>query len=114
MASRRVRLYSRRNTSRRTAYPSSVVCHYPDRDTFRVAQHRILAHDHYPIIDAGAVPILATKADNRELDNRINRDMALLATEFDLPLWNFWAALSGLPDRGLYVMEGREEQGAVT
>ncbi|MBK7454538.1 MAG: hypothetical protein IPJ46_12695 [Anaerolineales bacterium] len=65
------------------------------------------------LLDAGVVPILATKADNRELDNRINRDMALLATEFDLPLWNFWAALSGLPDRGLYVMEGREEQGAV-
>jgi hypothetical protein len=65
------------------------------------------------LLNAGVVPILATKADNRELDNRINRDMALLATEFDLPLWNFWAALSGLPDRGLYVMAGREEQGAV-
>jgi len=65
------------------------------------------------LLDNGVVPILATKADNRELDNRINRDMALLAAEFDLPLWNFWAALSGLPERGLYVMEGREEQGAV-
>lgn len=65
------------------------------------------------LLNAGVVPILATKADNRELDNRINRDMAQLSTEFDLPLWNFWAALSGLPDRGLYVMAGREEQGAV-
>jgi hypothetical protein len=65
------------------------------------------------LLTAGVVPILATKADNRELDNRINRDMALLATEFDLPLWNFWAALSGLPNRGLYVMSGREDQGAV-
>ena len=65
------------------------------------------------LLDAGVVPILATKADNSELDNRINRDMALLAAEFDLPLWNFWAAVSGLPDRGLYVMEGREEQGAI-
>lgn len=65
------------------------------------------------LIDAGVVPILATKADNRELDHRINRDMALLADEFNLPLWNFWAALSDLPDRGLYVMDGREEQGAV-
>ncbi len=65
------------------------------------------------LLDAGVVPILATKADNRELDNRINRDMYLLATEFNLPLWNFWAALSGLPDRGLYVKEGREDQGAV-
>lgn len=65
------------------------------------------------LLDAGVVPILATKADNREFDNRINRDMALLAAEFDLPLWNFWAALSDLPDRGLYVMDGREEQGAI-
>jgi hypothetical protein len=65
------------------------------------------------LIDEGVVPILATKADNRELDDRVNRDMALLAEEFDLPLWNFWASLSDLPDRGLYVMKGREEQGAV-
>jgi hypothetical protein len=65
------------------------------------------------LIGNGVVPILATKADNRELDNRINRDMALLAAEFDLPLWNFWAALSDLPDRGLYVMKGREDQGPV-
>jgi hypothetical protein len=62
---------------------------------------------------AGVVPILATKADNREKDDRINRDMSLLASEYDLPLWNFWAALSDLPDRGLYVMKGRELQGAI-
>jgi len=65
------------------------------------------------LMDAGVIPILATKADNRELDDRINRDMAMLASEYDLPLWNFWAALSDLPDRGLYVMEGRDEQGAI-
>ncbi len=65
------------------------------------------------LIDNGVIPILATKADNRELDDRVNRDMALLADEFNLPLWNFWASLSDLPDRGLYVMKGREEQGAV-
>ena len=65
------------------------------------------------LLDAGVVPILATKADNRELDHRVNRDMALLANEFDLPLWNFWAAVSDIPNRGLYVMDGREEQGAI-
>ena len=65
------------------------------------------------LMDAGVVPILATKADNREKDERINRDMALLASEYDLPLWNFWAVLSDLPDRGLYVMKGRELQGAI-
>ncbi len=65
------------------------------------------------LIDAGVVPILATKADNREKDERINRDMWMLAAEYDLPLWNFWAAVSELPDRGLYVMQGREGQGAI-
>ena len=65
------------------------------------------------LLDAGVVPILATKADNREKDERINRDMSMLAEEYDLPLWNFWASLSDLPDRGLYVMQGREAQGPV-
>ena len=65
------------------------------------------------LLNEGVVPILATKADNRELDDRINRDMALLASEFNLPLWNFWASLADLPNHGLYVMDGREEQGAI-
>ncbi len=65
------------------------------------------------LLDAGVVPILGTKADNRELDHRVNRDLTVLAAEFDLPLWNFWAAVSDLPDRGLYVMDGREDQGAI-
>jgi hypothetical protein len=65
------------------------------------------------LIDAGVVPILATKADNRELDDRINRDMTLLASEYDLPLWNFWAALSDLPNRGLYTRDDRPLQGSI-
>ena len=65
------------------------------------------------LLDAGVVPILATKADNREKDERINRDMALLAAEYDLPLWNFWAALSDLPDRGLYTRDDRPLQGPI-
>jgi hypothetical protein len=65
------------------------------------------------LLDAGVVPILATKADNREKDERINRDMALLAAEYDLPLWNFWAALSDLPDRGLYTRDDRHLQGPI-
>ncbi len=65
------------------------------------------------LLDAGVVPILATKADNRELDERINRDMALLAVEYDLPLWNFWASVSNLPDRGLYTRSDRPLQGDI-
>lgn len=53
------------------------------------------------IIEAGAVPIIATKADNLEGDNSINATVVQLAYEYDIPLWNFWAAVQPLPDRGL-------------
>lgn len=65
------------------------------------------------LLDEGVVPILATKADNRERDERINRDMAMLAAEYDLPLWNFWAAVSDLPGRGLYTRDDRPLQGPI-
>ena len=65
------------------------------------------------LMDAGVVPILATKADNREKDERINRDMWNLASEYDLPLWNFWSAVSDLPNRGLYTRPDRPLQGDV-
>ncbi len=65
------------------------------------------------LMDAGVVPILATKADNREKDERINRDMWNLASEYDLPLWNFWAAVSDLPNRGLYTRSDRPLQGDI-
>ncbi|MGB8214772.1 MAG: hypothetical protein WCE68_14540 [Anaerolineales bacterium] len=53
------------------------------------------------IIAHGAVPILATKADNVEGDNSLNLTTAELATEYDLPLWNFWAAVQPLPAHGM-------------
>jgi hypothetical protein len=65
------------------------------------------------LLDQGVVPILATKADNREKDERINRDMAMLASEYGLPLWNFWAAVSDLPNRGLYTRKDRPLQGDI-
>jgi hypothetical protein len=65
------------------------------------------------LLDAGVVPILATKADNREKDERINRDMSMLSREYDLPLWNFWAAVSDLPNRGLYTRDDRPLQGPI-
>ncbi len=65
------------------------------------------------LLENGVIPILATKADNREKDNRINRDMALLSDEFNLPLWNFWASLSDLPNRGLFTRKDRPLQGDI-
>jgi len=53
------------------------------------------------IISHGAVPILATKADNVEGDNSLNLSTARLAYEYDLPLWNFWAAVQTLPAHGM-------------
>ena len=47
------------------------------------------------------VPILATKGDNLEGDDRINRTIACLAQEYDVPLWNFWSAIQPLPHHGL-------------
>ncbi len=65
------------------------------------------------LLEQGVVPILATKADNREKDHRVNRDMALLSAEYDLPLWNFWAAVSDLPNRGLFTRKDRPLQGDI-
>lgn len=53
------------------------------------------------IIEFGAVPIIATKADNLEGDHAINETIGRLAYEYEIPLWNFWAAVQPLPDRGL-------------
>jgi Tol biopolymer transport system component len=53
------------------------------------------------IIAHGAVPILATKADNVEGDNSLNLATAKLASAYDLPLWNFWAAVQSLPAHGM-------------
>ena len=95
----------------RTHHPSFVIIqvgtHFESRNTEYL--RRIITQ----LMDAGVVPILATKADNRERDERINRDMALLASEYDLPLWNFWAAVSELPNRGLYTRSDRPLQGDI-
>src|SRR5688500_2183555 len=53
------------------------------------------------IIETGAVPIIATKADNLEGDHSINATIAQIAYEYDIPLWNFWLAVQPLADHGL-------------
>jgi hypothetical protein len=53
------------------------------------------------ILETGAVPIIATKADNLEGNNAINATIAQIAYDYDLPLWNFWAAVQPLPNHGL-------------
>lgn len=53
------------------------------------------------VIEHGAVPVLATKADNLEGDHDINRAIVNLAYEKELPLWNFWLAVQPIPAHGL-------------
>lgn len=52
-------------------------------------------------ISQGVVPILATKADNIEKDHSLNLATAKLAYEYDLPMWNWWAAAQELSDGGM-------------
>ena len=65
------------------------------------------------LIAKGIVPILSTKADNRELDERLNLEMAQLAIEYNIPLWNFWAATSDLPNHGVGVKKAEEFLGEI-
>ena len=53
------------------------------------------------LLSQNVVPILSTKGDNLEGDHRINSIIACLAEEYDVPLWNFWAAIQPLPNHGL-------------
>lgn len=52
-------------------------------------------------LEHGVIPVLTTKAGNEEGDGSINGKLAQLALEYDLPLWNYWAAVQDLPNRGL-------------
>jgi hypothetical protein len=52
-------------------------------------------------IGHNVVPILVTKADNAEGDYSANRTIAALAYEYDLPLWNYWAAVQPLDHGGM-------------
>ena len=65
------------------------------------------------LIEYGTLPILATKADNRELDDRLNLETAQLAIEYDLPVWNFYAAVSDLPEHGVSTKVGEEFLGII-
>jgi hypothetical protein len=53
------------------------------------------------LLSKHVIPILATKGDNLEGDGQINRTIACLAQEYNVPLWNFWSAIQPLPHHGL-------------
>jgi hypothetical protein len=104
-----------------TVYESPVACelriHKPAFVIIHVGTHYENRNAVYmrtildQLISAGVVPILATKADNRELDDRVNTAYAKLAVEYNIPFWNFWAAVDDLPNRGLYTRPDAVYQG---
>ncbi len=53
------------------------------------------------LLDHGVLPIISTKADNREFTNHLNRINERLAKEYDVPFWGFWSAVQELPNHGL-------------
>lgn len=66
-------------------------------DQFEPQMRKIIEYT----LEQSIVPILVTKADNLEGDDRINNIIARLAVEYHLPVWNFWSAVQPLPGHGL-------------
>ncbi len=81
--------------------------HQPSIVFIRVGTHYESRNEQYLIriidnlLEKGVVPILVTKADNRELDERINETLVRLAAQYDLPVWNFWASVQHLDTKGI-------------
>jgi hypothetical protein len=53
------------------------------------------------VLKKGALPILATKADNVEGDWKLNQVIVQVAYDYDLPLVNVWRSVQDLPHHGL-------------
>jgi hypothetical protein len=51
-------------------------------------------------ISQGVLPVISSKADDLEGNGQINAILYKLALEYELPFWNFWAAVQDLPDQG--------------
>jgi hypothetical protein len=82
--------------------------HNPSFVFINVGTHWVVRNREYlhtistTLIENGVVPILVTKADEREQGDKTNADLADLAVELNIPVWNFYASVSDLPDLGLF------------
>lgn len=65
------------------------------------AYERALRHAIEYSIRNGIIPVLVTKSDRFEGDNRHNETMRRLAASYEVPLWDFDIVAGTLPDRGL-------------
>lgn len=62
---------------------------------------RAIRHAIEYCLDQGIIPVLVTKSDRFEGDNRHNETMRRLAADYAIPLWDFDVIAGTLPDRGL-------------
>ncbi len=53
------------------------------------------------VLSQDVVPILATRAEEPDPSVSIDATVARIAYEYNVPLWNFWAAAYPLPNHGL-------------
>jgi hypothetical protein len=65
------------------------------------------------VLSQNVIPILATRAELPESGEDINATVARIAYDFQVPLWNFWAAANPLPSHGLtadgfHLTQGRD------
>ncbi len=65
------------------------------------AYERAIRHAIEYSIQNGIIPVLVTKSDRFEGDNRHNETMRRLAAGYEVPLWDFDVIAGTLPDRGL-------------
>ena len=65
------------------------------------AFERAIRHTVEFSIDNGVIPVLVTKSDRFEGDDRNNETLRRLAAEYAIPLWDFDLVAGTLPDRGL-------------
>lgn len=65
------------------------------------AFERAMRHTIEYSIANGVIPVLGTKSDRFEGDDRHNATIRALADEYNIPLWDFDLLASTLPDRGL-------------
>jgi len=66
-------------------------------DAFERAMRHAITYS----IDNGVIPVIITKSDRYEGDDRHNETMRALAAEYAVPLWDFDVVAGTLPDRGL-------------
>jgi hypothetical protein len=57
-------------------------------------------------LERAVLPVIATKGDPAGPHNPLNEIMVQVAYEYDIPLWNFWAAIQDLPNNGLNPWDG--------